>query len=60
MRFQEGRKVVDVEMKRLLQEGFDLRNEIEHLRAGKVARASARKNLHPEFSVRHGAPAHAL
>ena len=38
MRFQEGNKVVDVEMKRLLQEGFDLREEIERLRAGKVAR----------------------
>ena len=37
-RFQEGQKVVDVEMKRLLQEGFDLRDEIERLKSGKVAR----------------------
>ena len=29
MRMVEGYKVVDVEMKHLLQEGFDLRNEIE-------------------------------
>ena len=38
VRFQEGRKVVNVEMKRLLPEGFDLRDEIEQLKAGKVAR----------------------
>ena len=38
IRFQEGVKVAGVEMKRLLQEGFDLRNKIERLKSGKVAR----------------------
>ena len=35
-RFVEGRKICDKEMERLLQEGFDLRAEIERLKSGKV------------------------
>ena len=35
-RFQEGRRVVDKEIKGQLEEGFDLRREIERLRVGKV------------------------
>ena len=35
---REGIRVVDVEMKRLLQEGFDLCAEIDRLKSGKVAR----------------------
>ena len=38
MRYQEGNKVVDAEMRCLLQEGFDLRDEIGRLKAGKVSR----------------------
>ena len=37
-RFVEGKKICDKEMVRLLQEGFDLRAEIEHLKSGKVLR----------------------
>ena len=35
-RFQEGTKIVNKEMERLLQEGFDLRAEIERLKSGKI------------------------
>ena len=35
-RFQEGRKIVNKEMERLLQEGFDLKAEVERLKSGKV------------------------
>ena len=35
-KFVEGRKICDKEMERLLQEGFDLRAEIERLKSGKV------------------------
>ena len=35
-RFVKGRKICDKEMERLLQEGFDLRAEIERLKSGKV------------------------
>ena len=35
-RFVEGRKIVNTEMERLLQEGFDLKGEIERLKSGKV------------------------
>ena len=35
-RFMEGRKICDKEMERLLQEGFDLRAEVERLKSGKV------------------------
>ena len=34
----EGRAIVQKEMERLLQEGFDLKDEIDHLKKGKVAR----------------------
>ena len=37
-RFQEGGKIMEKEMKRLLQEGFDLQAEIERLKSGKVSR----------------------
>ena len=37
-RHMEGRAIVEKEMKRLLVEGFDLRDEIDRLKKGKVAR----------------------
>ena len=37
-RFQEERKIVNKEMKWLLQEGFDLRADIERLKSRKVLR----------------------
>ena len=53
-RFKEGAKVVDVEMKRLLQEGFDLRDEIERLKLGKVARGVDKGTRMSTVAVRPG------
>ena len=53
-KFQEGQKVVDVEMKRLLQEGFDLRDKIERLRSGKVARGVDKGTRMSTVAVRPG------
>ena len=46
-RFQEGRKIVQKEMERLLQEGFDLRAEVERLKSGKVLKGKDKKTRMP-------------
>ena len=53
-RFQEGSKVVDEEMKRLLQEGFDLREEIGRMKSGKVARGVDKGTRMSTVAVRPG------
>ena len=42
-RHMAGRPIVEKEMKRLLQEGFNLRDEIDHLKKGKVLRGKHMK-----------------
>ena len=46
-KFQEGRKIVNKEMERLLQEGFDLRAEVERLKSGKVLRGKGKGTSMP-------------
>ena len=46
-RFQEGREIVNKEMERLLQEGFDLRAEIECLKSGKILKGKDKETRMP-------------